>query len=149
MILLLLLISAILVYCLIPGRVPAPWRMRLISGLGAALVAVAVAKFLFGAREADGAISPKYPQAAAYALGQQLKRDSGGAGGNVQVVLPDRADWFSDREMEGLKMALAGSNLTLAEPLRMSPSADTAAILMLTARCKATASLRSPKAVTR
>lgn len=115
------------VYCLIPGRVSEPLRTRLVIGLFVCFLAVAGWQYFFAKREGQNVISAKYPRAVGYMLGQQVRRDIK-KGGGVVVVLNERAQWVSERQIEGLKQSLEGSGLKILGPVYETFHGDSSAL---------------------
>ncbi len=127
MTILLTLILLALVYCLIPGRVQDPWRVRIVIGLFVAAAAVIAWFFFLSPRNGNGVISAKYPRSAAYMLGRQARKDIKKKG-EVVVILNESARWASDRYLEGLKQALEGSPLKISTPRYETVSGDSSAL---------------------
>ncbi|MEI6035754.1 MAG: hypothetical protein WCS65_15930 [Verrucomicrobiae bacterium] len=115
------------IYCLVPGRVPEPWRTRIVALLTLAAASMIGWQFFLSKRDDPGVISAKYPTSAAYVLGRQLRKDINRRG-EVVVVASELAKWFSDRQIEGLKQALEGSGLKMAEPSYENPLGNTSAL---------------------
>ena len=127
MIILFILLLLAFVYCLVPGRVPDPWRLRVISGLCLLALGAMAWHYFFQGRENLGVISAKYPRSAAYMLGRQMLKDVKKKG-EVVVIVSELAKWASDRQIEGLKQALHGSGLKILEPCLETCAGDSSAL---------------------
>ena len=115
------------IYCLIPGRVSDPLRSRLIIGLCLSALAVIGWQYFFSNRRDSTVVSAKYPRAVAYVLGLQVRKDIKKKG-DVAVILNERAQWVSDRQIEGLKQSFEGSGLTICGPFYKTYHGDSAAL---------------------
>ena len=127
MIILFIILLLAFVYCLVPGRVPDPWRLRVISGLCLVALGAMAWQYFFQGREGLGVISAKYPRSSAYMLGRQVLKDVRKKG-EVVVVVNELAKWASDRQLEGLKQALEGSGMKISEPFYQTYAGETLAL---------------------